>query len=159
MGNYEKYKEYQKQYRLKNKDKKISYNEKYYINNKEKFRLSALKYGRTKKGKEYKKEYFNKNKERIRNNTLKNKFSITLVQYNEMFEKQGGLCAICKQKQEQISLRYKNLAVDHNHKTGKIRGLLCSKCNKAIGLLNDDFSIVEAALNYLREEYSLYSAN
>ena len=61
-------------------------------------------------------------------------YGITLEEYNAMTVQQGSVCAICKQQEtkERNGVRYR-LAVDHCHKTGKIRGLLCFPCNSAIG--------------------------
>lgn len=63
-----------------------------------------------------------------------------------MCAKQKNVCCICKQK---CNTR-KTLSVDHDHKTGKIRGLLCVKCNTALGMLNDNIGTFENAINYLR---------
>jgi len=93
--------------------------------------------------------YKEKTKEIIRNNHLTRKYGITLEKYNEMLEKQNSVCAICGHKEE---LRQdENLCVDHNHETNKVRGLLCNRCNTAIGLLRDDVNTIQQAINYLRE--------
>jgi len=63
--------------------------------------------------------------------------------YNAMWAAQDGLCAICRLECS------KSLAVDHDHKTGKIRGLLCKKCNMALGLLKDDIQLMSRAIEYL----------
>jgi hypothetical protein len=60
----------------------------------------------------------------------------------KLIEKQKGTCAICKKKP-------KVLVVDHNHKNGKVRGLLCRKCNLGIGHLNDNVAIIKNAIKYL----------
>lgn len=73
--------------------------------------------------------------------------------YNTLLYKQGGKCAICKDSESaahHISKQIKNLAVDHDHETGKVRGLLCSSCNRAIGLLQEDRTRIEMALVYLK---------
>lgn len=64
-----------------------------------------------------------------------------------MVKNQNGLCQICKSFK---SNRKSRLCVDHNHLTGKIRGLLCDRCNRAIGLFGDDSNILESALEYLK---------
>lgn len=62
-----------------------------------------------------------------RDKYLRKKYSITEVEYSEILEKQGGRCAICKKPKESFK---RSLAVDHDHGTGKVRGLLCYYCNK-----------------------------
>ena len=78
---------------------------------------------------------------------LQTYYKITLDRYNEIFEEQKGCCAICKKHQIEFKRR---LFVDHNHDTGKVRGLLCNKCNGGIGLLGDSINTVENALTYLK---------
>ena len=78
---------------------------------------------------------------------------ITLEKYNEMLSSQFGVCAICN-KPETIkhqSGRIKTLAIDHIHNTKIIRGLLCQKCNQAIGLFNDDSTLLLSAIKYLNK--------
>lgn len=72
-------------------------------------------------------------------------FGITEEHYNEMFARQLGLCGICHKPENDIKL-----AVDHDHVTKVVRGLLCKKCNMAIGLLGDDPQIVTNAALYLQ---------
>lgn len=81
---------------------------------------------------------------------LKRYYDLSLAEYGDMLVAQNGVCAICK-KQERAVVNgfHKPLAVDHNHSTGKIRGLLCSGCNQAIGLLCEDTSILANAIKYL----------
>ncbi len=78
-------------------------------------------------------------------------YGISEKTYYEMVEKQNGLCAICKKPQ--TNKRLKNLAVDHDHASGCVRELLCTKCNFMIahaGQNGDDISILEAGIIYLR---------
>ena len=65
-----------------------------------------------------------------------------------MLEDQGGVCAICKGPPNG---RYDKYVIDHDHRTGNVRGLLCNNCNAAIGFLRDDVELVDAAARYLRE--------
>lgn len=90
------------------------------------------------------KRYLEKNPDARVNTLLKNKFGITLERYNEVLSSQGGACAICLRKPGK-----RMLCVDHSHKTGKVRGILCHQCNHAIGLLRDDPSVVQKAAEYL----------
>ncbi len=67
-----------------------------------------------------------------------------------MFVAQGGVCAICEQPETaQRSGRAKWLAVDHDHGTGAVRGLLCSNCNPMLGYAKDDPALLRAAASYL----------
>lgn len=78
---------------------------------------------------------------------------ITLEQYDAMFESQNGVCAICG-KEETACNQYgvRRLAIDHDHRTGEVRGLLCSRCNMGIGYLQDDIEILLNAADYLLED-------
>lgn len=72
--------------------------------------------------------------------------------YQEMLREQGGVCAICGQPErapDKASGKTKDLAIDHCHKTGVIRALLCSSCNRALGLFNDDPELLAKARSYV----------
>lgn len=88
-----------------------------------------------------------------RNNTQgrrKRKYGLTADVYQKLLEKQAFVCAICKRPEtKKLNGVPIALAVDHNHETGKIRGLLCNNCNRAIGLLRDDPDVLFAARMYL----------
>lgn len=87
-----------------------------------------------------------------RHNELVRKYGITLDEYNALSLKQSHLCAICKKPETAVDSRLqvkRSLAVDHCHSTKAIRGLLCGKCNKALGLFGDSVEGVKAALAYL----------
>lgn len=75
---------------------------------------------------------------------LKRNYGLSYETYCEMELKQDGKCAICNKPP------YRNLDVDHNHETGKIRKLLCSNCNTALGLLKDDTELFTKAIEYLK---------
>jgi hypothetical protein len=79
--------------------------------------------------------------------SLKNRYGITEEQYDEMYEKQNGKCAICFKPAELKSK--KRLNVDHDHSTGKVRGLLCSSCNRGLGLFEDSKDVLISAQHYL----------
>lgn len=78
---------------------------------------------------------------------LLRKFGINTEEYNKIFQEQGGCCDICKRHQSEFDIA---LCVDHNHETGKIRGLLCTNCNAGIGMLKDNSSVINSAINYLK---------
>lgn len=83
-----------------------------------------------------------------RKSHLKLNFGITSEDYQALLEKQNFSCALCKKH----SLEFKQrLAVDHCHETGKIRGLLCFKCNTALGKFNDDPEMLKEAIKYLEK--------
>lgn len=85
----------------------------------------------------------------MRNYDLMKSYSITHDEYSSILLYQGGKCAICGIKESDLVGRKKYLCVDHNHKTGHIRGLICDKCNRGIGLLQDSINILEKAIGYL----------
>lgn len=84
---------------------------------------------------------------KIRDKRYFDKYNITLDDYESMLIKQNNLCAICNQEE---TFRNRRLTVDHCHKTGKVRGLLCNKCNLAIGHLGDSSKLLEEALKYIK---------
>lgn len=88
---------------------------------------------------------------RVNEGNIRRKYGLSPEGRKEMFEKQGGLCAICKQPETSKNMR---LSVDHDHETGKIRGLLCSNCNTALGLLKESPGIAQAATDYLKSQAS-----
>lgn len=83
--------------------------------------------------------------------TLRDKYGLTVEQYEAMVLAQDGLCAICKQPQTAVSKTgvVKAMPVDHNHVTGKVRELLCDGCNQGLGAFGDDINRMSAALDYL----------
>ena len=90
-------------------------------------------------------------REKQRSNRLKKRFNITLEQYDKMLEEQNGVCAICKSLETKILWgAVIRLSVDHDHKTGKVRGLLCDRCNRALGTVNDDANLLKKLIKYLR---------
>jgi hypothetical protein len=87
--------------------------------------------------------YKQRRKQSSRKWYLKSTHNITEEQYDKLFNKGAGECWICKKSTEY------SLNVDHNHATGQIRGLLCGKCNRALGLFQDNKNIMKAAIKYL----------
>jgi Recombination endonuclease VII len=86
-------------------------------------------------------EKINRSRRRLR---LKNRFGISLQDYDALLAKQKGACAICKKKSA------RSLCVDHCHTTGLIRGLLCNKCNRGMGFFEDDAARIRAVIVYLK---------
>ena len=81
------------------------------------------------------------------------KFGLTKESYNTLLKEQNNKCAVCRASIGHISKNKTNcrLAVDHDHKTGKIRGLLCGSCNRALGLLKDSINNLQNAISYLKK--------
>jgi len=75
-------------------------------------------------------------------------FGLDKEDYEDLYRKSNGSCAICNVKEEELSQR---LSIDHNHITGQVRGLLCSKCNSGLGLLKDNIDILNNAIKYLEK--------
>lgn len=100
---------------------------------------------------QYNKEYRDARPGIFRNTHLQRNFGIDLAEYQRMFVEQNGVCAICDRpetRQRRGTLRW--LAVDHNHETGAVRGLLCSDCNVMLGYAQDSESRMARAIEYLR---------
>lgn len=89
----------------------------------------------------------------LRTSRLK-KFGLTYDQFLKMFNDQGGKCAICPTTlllHGKGTGRKNSACVDHDHRTGRPRALLCNRCNTAIGMFGDDPAVVDAAAGYLRK--------
>ena len=89
-----------------------------------------------------------------RESDLKKKYGINIITYNQMKLQQQGRCDICGQKETQIhpfSKKVKPLSVDHSHATGKIRKLLCTRCNLLLGVADDSIKLLQKCINYLEE--------
>jgi hypothetical protein len=112
-----------KEWRKKNKEKLYGYTRKWQNKNKDKMKMNSIKYN------------------------LKKNFDISLSEYDNMCAMQGGVCAICGK----INKNGNRLAVDHDHKTGKIRELLCAYCNSALGYACDDKNILLKMIEYLNK--------
>lgn len=93
------------------------------------------------------------NKAIVRKFRLKHKYNITPVEYDQLLTKQDGVCAICHKPETRLCKggSPSHLAVDHDHTTGKVRGLLCSKCNTVLGLTEDNISLLQNAIKYVKE--------
>ena len=86
-----------------------------------------------------------------RNDRLQRQYSITEELYSKIFQKQEGRCAICNCHQH-----YQRLSVDHDHKTGMVRGLLCTNCNRGLGRFFDSAIRLSAASAYITRANETY---
>ncbi len=86
---------------------------------------------------------------------LETRYGITLDQYNELVQVQGGRCAICNKLPAGTSHTSRRLAVDHDHATGTVRGLLCGLCNSTIGMIEDSPGLLDRMRRYLGKHAQL----
>jgi hypothetical protein len=143
------------------KEERSRINKEYYLKNKEERRKIAKEYYHSHKeqrhayNKEWRKRnpsYKQRNPEkdvmvkRWRKSNLK-KFGLDIEKYNAILEQQDYKCAICG---IEINKLKRNLAIDHDHKTGKVRGLLCFRCNVTLGRFDDDIELFNKIINYLK---------
>ena len=88
------------------------------------------------------------NPERTKNNDLKRLYGITLDEHTQMYEEQNGVCAVCEKPGDG---KWKKLCVDHDHKTGKVRQLLCRNCNMILGQVDDSINHLGKLTAYLQK--------
>ncbi len=77
------------------------------------------------------------------------RFGLSFEDYKQMFAAQGGACAICGTQEPGGRGKTRTLAVDHCHTTGKVRALLCHRCNGALGMVGDQVPVLERMIDYL----------
>lgn len=141
----------QKKYRQKHHEETRARGLKYYQKNREEVLARHIKYYQ-KHSEEMlarSRKYRQEHPEKIRDRELKRSYSLTLDDYNTLLAAQNGVCAVCSKPPSGNGDNGKNLHVDHDHKTGKIRGLLCAKCNMAIGLFQESSVLLLSAAEYL----------
>jgi hypothetical protein len=155
--------EYSRAWYQKNRERLLSirraYNKEYSARPEviEKARIKNARPDQRKKRKLYKKSPAGKECERKRrsrphiklkyeNWRLVGRYGITVEQYQKMYVQQNGRCAICDREDSNT------LHIDHNHKTGKVRGLLCGACNRGIGMFGDNKDLLMNAMEYLDNE-------
>lgn len=122
--------QYQKEYREKNKQK-----------------ISLYRKARRSISRQLDNEHYARTKDRHRELTASKKYGISIEEYRELFKKHDNKCAICGSIE---TAKNKVLAVDHDHNTGKVRGLLCGKCNRGLGFLQDNLLLIEKIKIYLQ---------
>lgn len=118
----------------------------YYQANRE--RLLAKARAESKANPGHRRAYYEANKDLFkaayRKHSLRTKYGITVEEYDAMYISQSGKCAICKTYRDKWALY-----VDHNHKTGKVRALLCNNCNSGIGFFSENQDLLRQAIEYL----------
>jgi 23S rRNA G2445 N2-methylase RlmL len=119
-----KSKQYQKKYYFKNREKKIKARKLLYMNTPYDVRLA-------------------------KNNALRHAYKITVEDYDKKLKEQNYCCAICNRNRDIFK---RNLSVDHNHKTGEVRGLLCVICNTNVGVVEDKLEMIQKYLKKYRKD-------
>jgi len=125
-------------YNINNRDKLSIHKKIHYANNKEKINKKN-------------KEWYNNNPSKVKNQKLVYSYGITLNQWQDMLISQEFKCKICQKKLDPKE-NGKEIHVDHNHKTHKVRAILCKRCNSIIGLCDEDKQVLESAIKYLIED-------
>lgn len=138
---------------IKDREKRIAYSREYYHKNKQKFRDWAKNNPEKVKNhyhnnKENRKKYIAENYDKIRSYKLKFNYGIVMEDYYRILKEQKNKCAICGRDQSEFD---KIFGVDHDHITGNVRGLLCTKCNLMLGSANDNIDLLRNAIKYLRK--------
>jgi hypothetical protein len=145
----------------RNKSDKVAYDARYYAAHQEKIRALKVKYRAAnpeevraatakwkaehpEKGRAYVAKWRAKHPEKVRAHQLRLRYGMTPGEYEALLIKQGGVCAICRQPS-----KGKALAIDHDHRTGKVRGLLCDLHNRGLGYFQDNPALLGAAKTYL----------
>jgi len=153
-----------KEYYSRNKEKTKIRTQKWHKANPEKTRESLRRYRQKhiQYFRDYKRAEYVRNKDRVitilRDNKFRKKFGISLSERDRLAEVQDRKCAICGKHESEMTRR---LAVDHDHVTRKIRGMLCNNCNLGLGHFKSDIDLLKKALNYIertREEEGAYHA-
>jgi hypothetical protein len=101
----------------------------------------------------YQREYRKRPERKVadREGHLRRKYGMTVADYDRMFEAQGGVCAICFEARPED----RTLHVDHDHESGVIRGLLCFRCNNALGDFREEYELFQRAADYLDRDEEL----
>jgi formylmethanofuran dehydrogenase subunit E len=132
-----------REYREKNKEKINAWVKEYRKNNKD--ILSKRGKKNYQKTKEDKQKYYESKRDVIRNKNIFRNYGITIEQKTQMIIDQNNCCAICG---EQLS-NSRFTHIDHDHKTNKVRGILCANCNSGIGMFKDNVNKLKRAIVYL----------
>ena len=98
-----------------------------------------------------------KNPSQKRRAHLRRKYGLTFAEYDKMLTEQNNCCAVCGGTKP--GGRWKSFAVDHDHVTGRVRGLLCKSCNIALGEVKDDLTTLKNMINYLSKHTGSYEPN
>lgn len=167
MGDPEKTKAYMKAYYLAHREQMSAYSKAYYWSHPEERRAYANDYRSKHRDKyikacrvnradnleerrAYDRDYLQKNwaklRPRKRINRWSSKYGLSKEGFDSLLKKQGGVCAVC----QKANWNSRGPQVDHNHITGRVRGILCNRCNASLGMAGDDIRIVRLMVKYLK---------
>jgi len=144
----ETHKEYNKQYREEHKEEIKIKQKEWREQNKEQIALKAKEF-REAHQEEIKlkaKEKYQRNKDKQKSHQLQMMYGISLAQLEDMILSQNSKCAICG---KELTIQKGGYVVDHDHTTGKVRGILCPQCNFLLGNAQDNLDIMKGAIKYL----------
>lgn len=154
----EKANESRRRYYRNHREEELQKSKDWVKNNREKVNARARKWYHKNKDKAefYRKKHAYKYVINRRNAALKRNYGNDILEISDrLFEERGGRCPICGRHQSELK---KSLCVDHNHKTNQVRGRLCDKCNKALGLFEVDeygIDLLCSAISYLKNSDEL----
>ena len=103
-----------------------------------------------KASKKYREKMKNNKPKRYHEMWVLSKYCLTTQDYEQILKEQDNKCAICGEDKSSPRFIGRNFYVDHNHKTGEIRGLLCQRCNAGLGYFEDSSALLEKARQYLK---------
>jgi uncharacterized protein len=141
----------------RNIEKRKAWEEAYYAKNHARILEQKKLYSRAHRDerREYLRNYNAANKSRRRERELKKSYGISLAEYVQIFDSQKGVCAICQTS----DWGKRSPFVDHDHATGKVRAILCARCNTILGLAADDPKLLRSMIAYLKHHNDAYKAN
>ena len=128
----------QAEWRKNHPERLKAYNSNWYTANRDKAKARSDRYAKA-------------NPDKIRSRKLRRDYGISIEDYDRMLTLQNGVCAVCSEPPSKANAREMVLHVDHCHKTGKIRGLLCATCNRMLGLAKDNPETLIKAATYVKE--------
>ena len=131
-----------------NRDRELVRRREYYDKNKEKLNSYSKEYQEINKDRisTQRKLYTATHRRELKHIRLIRSYGISIEEYDRMFQRQKGKCAICKAEQGN-----KILCIDHDHSTGKVRQLLCSECNLVLGKVKDSIPTLKQMITYIRK--------
>ena len=105
-----------------------------------------------------KRKWYRRHPDKVKADWLRRRYGMTLEEYRYLLVSQGGVCAICahpETRKNPKNNKVYDMAIDHNHKTGKVRGLLCTACNNGLKCFRDNSKLLWWAIHYLENKEEL----